>query len=50
MIFDRDILVKEIVFQYDFTIDHANNIVDRYEENDNYEYLCELVKNHANIV
>lgn len=50
MVFDYTIILEEIVFQYDFTVEHAENIIQKHINNGTYEYLCDLVKNHACIV
>lgn len=50
MIFNKKVLLKEIMFQYDFTEEHAEKIIEKYKKNGTYRILCELVKKHLNIV
>ena len=49
MILNKQDLEKEIVFQYGFTKKHTKKIIEEYTKKNQYNDLCELVKNHKNI-
>lgn len=40
---EKDVLIREIMWEYDYTKSKAASIVDEYEKNKKYEDLCELV-------
>lgn len=40
---EKDVLIREIMWEYDYTKAKAASIVDEYEKNKRYEDLCELV-------
>lgn len=40
---EKSVLVREIMWEYDYTKHQAMNIVEQYEKQDEYDSLCELV-------
>ncbi len=40
---DKEILAKEIAWEYDYTISKAKKIVEEYESAGKYNELCDLV-------
>lgn len=46
---ERQVLVNEIKWEYDYTKAKAEKVVSLYEQQGKYEDLCELVKAKQNI-
>lgn len=40
---DKDTLIQEIAWEYDYTLAEAKQIVETYESQEDYDALCALV-------
>lgn len=40
---EKDVLIREIMWEYDYTKSKATSIANEYEKNKKYNELCELV-------
>lgn len=41
---ERNVLIKEIMWEYDYTKSKAEQIVSQYEKENKYDDLCDLIK------
>ena len=46
---ERDVLINELMWEYDYTRAKAQEIVSLYEAQGKYEDLCELIKTRQEI-
>ncbi len=44
MIFTEDVVIKELIWEYDYTKSQAESIVSHYKSLGKYPELCELIQ------
>lgn len=44
MVYPENIVIKELMWEYDYTEKQAESIVHRYKQNNSYIRLCELIQ------
>lgn len=44
MNYPETVVIKELMWEYDYTEEQASSIVDKYKKDGGYTYLCELIQ------
>lgn len=49
MIYPEEIVIQELMWEYDYTLTQAQSIVNLYKSKDEYSELCELIQHRLSI-
>lgn len=48
MNYPEAVVLKELMWEYDYTQEQAQSILNRYKQNGEYSKLCELIESRLN--